>query len=401
MRAISPQYATSAVALAILVCACTSDGDAPDGSAGSGATPAANAGAGSGGIGGSTVAGSGGSAGAVGGGGSAGAVIAGSSGASGSGGLAFGGGGAGTAGAGGAVPHAGSGGQAGAVAGTSSVAGTAGAAAGGAGGQAGAAAGSSAAGAGGGPAGGAGTGGASSDGFTLVFRDDFDALDLGRWQLMTHSWDTNLALFSASAVSVQNGLLRIMLTPAPSGTVDDGGAPKSFLGAEVRSRDTVNYGRVRARARLASGSAVVSALVTIYTPWPADDWNELDIECLGQHPSDVQFNAMVYTGPPVTPPATQSVTPTQHPQIVGLGFDPSLDFHEYTIEWTPAGARFVVDGVERHAWTERIERFGLPQNTLLTIWASSSPEWAGPVNSATGQASASYDWVELYSYAEP
>ncbi len=37
-----------------------------------------------------------------------------------------------------------------------------------------------------------GTGG-SGDGFSLLFRDDFDGLDTGRWQLMTHSWAGNLA----------------------------------------------------------------------------------------------------------------------------------------------------------------------------------------------------------------
>jgi beta-glucanase (GH16 family) len=244
-------------------------------------------------------------------------------------------------------------------------------------------------------------GGASADGFELLFRDDFDALDLSRWQLMTHSWDTNLALFSASAVTVEAGELRAALTAAPSGTVDPGGVAKSFLGAEVRSVQTVNYGRVRARMRFARGSAVVSSLVTIYTPWPADNWNELDIECLGKDPTHTQFNAMVYTGPPVTPPATTSVTPTQEPKLVDLGFDPAADFHVYTIEWTPAGARFLVDDTVRHTWSTRIELMGLPQNVLMTIWASSSVDWAGPVNETTGQAAAVYDWLELYRYAAP
>jgi endo-1,3-1,4-beta-glycanase ExoK len=245
----------------------------------------------------------------------------------------------------------------------------------------------------------AGTAGA--DGFTLLFRDDFDALDLARWQLMTHSWEGNLALFSASAVTVDAGELRVALTAAPPGTADSGGAAKSFLGAEVRSVQTVNYGRVRARMRFARGSAVVSSLVTIYTPWPADNWNELDIECLGKDPAHTQFNAMVYTGPPVTPPVTTPVTPTQEPQLVDLGFDPSADFHVYAIEWTPAGARFLVDEVVRHTWNTRIELMGLPQNVLMTIWASSSVDWAGPVNETTGQAVAVYDWLELYEYASP
>jgi beta-glucanase (GH16 family) len=218
---------------------------------------------------------------------------------------------------------------------------------------------------------------------------------------MTHSWESNIALFSASTVSAEGGELRLALLPAPAGTTDSGGAAKSFLGAEVRSLDTISYGRVRARVRLARGSAVVSSLVTIYTPWPADNWNELDIECLGKDPSEVQFNAMVYTGPPVTPPVSTSVVPTQEPTLVSLGFDTSHDFHVYEIEWTPAGARFVVDDALLHTWDTHIGLLGLPQNVLMTIWASSAADWAGPVGDDTGQAVAVYDWLELYRFDVP
>ena len=317
------------------------------------------------------------------------------------------GGGAGTAGdAGAGGTGSSTGGDAGASAGTGGSP-PMGGMAGSEGGSSGAGAGGSVAGALAGGTGGSGgaTGGAAgavgADGFTLLFRDDFDALDLARWQVMTHSWDSNLALFSASAVSVDAGELRVALMAAPPGTVDSGGVAKPFLGAEVRSLQTVNYGRVRARMRFARGSAVVSSLVTIYTPWPADNWNELDIECLGKDPAHTQFNAMVYTGPPVTPPVTTSVTPTQEPELVDLGFDPSADFHVYEIEWTPAGARFLVDGAVRHTWNTHIELMGLPQNVLMTIWASSSADWAGPVNETTDQAVAVYDWLELYQYASP
>lgn len=266
------------------------------------------------------------------------------------------------------------------------------------GGSAGEATAGAAAGGAGGAVGGAGSAPGDDDDFELLFRDDFDSLDTARWQLMTHSWESNLALFSSESVSVADGEMTLTLLEAPEGTVDDTGASKPYLGAEVRSVQTVEYGRVRARARLARGSAVVSSLVTIYTPWPADDWNELDIEFLGAEPTHVQFNAMVYTGAPQTPPVTTSVTPTQYPTLVDLGVDASLDFHEWTIEWTPESARFYVDGVLRHTWTERIDSMGLPQNVLLTIWASSSPDWAGPVNADTAGASAVYDWVEVYEY---
>jgi endo-1,3-1,4-beta-glycanase ExoK len=138
--------------------------------------------------------------------------------------------------------------------------------------------------------------------FSLLFRDDFEQLDLTRWQLMTHSWDSNLALFSDETATIEDGQLVISLLRAPEGTVDASNNPKPYLGAEVRSSDTLTYGRVRARMKFAQGSAVVSSLVTIYTPWPADDWNELDIECLGSAPARLQLNTMVYTGAPPAPP---------------------------------------------------------------------------------------------------
>ena len=214
---------------------------------------------------------------------------------------------------------------------------------------------------------------------------------------MTHSWDGNLAVFSDESVTVADGQLSITLLEAPEGTTDDTGAEKMFLGAEVRSKDTITYGRVRARAKLAQGSAVVSSLVTIYTPWPADNWNELDIELLGKDPSEVQFNAMVYTG--ALPAPTTPVSPTQDPTLYDLGFDSSADFHEYTIEWTPAAAKYFVDGELAHTWDDRIELMTLPQNILLTIWASDSAAWAGAVDETTTGASAVYDWIEVYTYS--
>lgn len=239
----------------------------------------------------------------------------------------------------------------------------------------------------------------SDENFELVFRDDFDSLDATRWQLMTHSWPGNLAHFSPTAVKVENGEMTISLLAAPEGTMSDGGL-KPYLGAEVRSKDAITYGRVRARAKFAKGSAVVSSLVTIYTPWPADNWNELDIECLGQAPDEVQYNAMVYTGPELTPPVTTSVRPTQDPLKKPLGFDASEEFHEYTIEWTPAGATFSVDGAVQRRWTKNIDLMTLPQNVLLTIWASDSPAWAGAVGADTEGAHAVYDWIEVSQWNE-
>jgi endo-1,3-1,4-beta-glycanase ExoK len=247
------------------------------------------------------------------------------------------------------------------------------------------------------PAGGAATGGPSASEFELAWQDDFDTFDATRWQLMTHSWDTNLAQFSTANVRVENGIAALQLTPEPSD------ATKPFRGVEMRSIQTLTYGRVEARAKLAKGSGVVSSLVLIYTPWPADNWNELDIEYLGRYADRAQFNSMVYLGPPTTPPVAQSVTPTQYPQLAPLGFDPAADFHVYAMDWTPSQARFSIDAQVVHTWDTEIERLKLPMNILLTIWASSAADWAGPIQASTAPVAAEYDWLKVYRYtgAEP
>ena len=246
---------------------------------------------------------------------------------------------------------------------------------------------------------GAGTGGTGGPAatvttgtFALAWEDNFDAFDATRWQLMTHTWDGNLAQFSTANTTFENGVAKLLLTAEPADTV------KPFRGVEMRSKATVTYGKIEARMKLAKGSGVVSSLVTIYTPWPADDWNELDIEYLGQYPDRVQFNEMIYTGAPTKPPVAQSVSPTQFPMVVALDFDPSADFHDYTIEWTPAAATFSVDGAVKHTWSAQIARLKLPQNILLTIWASSASGWAGPIQGDSAPTSAQYDWIRVYDW---
>ncbi len=239
-----------------------------------------------------------------------------------------------------------------------------------------------------------GTGGTSAAGsvatghFELAWEDPFDTVDLQRWQLMTHSWDGNLAQFTAENATASDGVLTLSLT-----AVDD--PDKPFRGVEMRSRETLIYGKVEASMRFAAGSAVVSSLVLIYTPWPPDDWNELDIEFLGKNTDRVQFNHMINI-----PPADPATGHLQYPELVTLEFNPADDFHTYAIEWVPGEARFLVDGAVLHSTTEEMVRMVLPQNILLTIWASDSSGWAGPVDETTVPASATYDWVRVYRYVE-
>jgi len=238
------------------------------------------------------------------------------------------------------------------------------------------------------------TDGGATDGpepFTLAWKDDFDTLDLSAWQLQTFTFGGNLAQFSTQNAAVANGILTISLTPNPSSTTEP------YNGVEMRSAKTLTYGKVSTRMRFATGSGVVSGLVLFYTPYPNCNWNEIDIEHLGDSSTTSQLNAQVYLGTPVAG-CTTSVSPTQDPQIVNLGVDAEADFHQYDIEWTPAGVKYFVDGTLLRTWTTHADLLTLPETILLTIWASSAASWAGPLTSTSSPTSADVDWIKVYSW---
>ena len=83
-----------------------------------------------------------------------------------------------------------------------------------------------------------------------------------------------------------------------------------------------------------------------------------------------------------------------------MGFDATAEFHTYAIEWVPGAVRFFVDGGLLHTATEEMSRMVLPQNILLTIWASDSASWAGATNAATAPTTVQYDWVRVCRYVE-
>ena len=239
-----------------------------------------------------------------------------------------------------------------------------------------------------------GSSGSATDGpepFTLAWQDDFDTLDLSAWQLQTFTFGGNLAQFSTQNAAVANGILTINLTPNPSSTAEP------YNGVEMRSAKTLTYGKVSTRMRFATGSGVVSGLVLFYTPYPNCNWNEIDIEHLGDSATTSQLNAQVYLGTPVAG-CTTSVSPTQDPQIVNLGVDAEADFHQYDIEWTPAGVKYFVDGMLLRTWTTHADLLNLPETILLTIWASSAASWAGPLTSTSAPTSADVDWIRVYSW---
>lgn len=231
----------------------------------------------------------------------------------------------------------------------------------------------------------------AADPFVLSWQDDFNTLDASAWQLENFTYAGNEAQFTPQNATVANGILTISLTSNPNSTTEP------YWGVEMRSAKTLTYGKVSARMRFAAGSGVVSGLVLFYTPYPNCNWNEIDIEHLGDSSNTSQLNCQVYLGTPVTN-CTASVSPTQDPEVVDLGIDAETDFHQYDIEWTPAGVSTFIDGRLLRTWTAHADLLDLPETVLFTIWASSAASWAGALTSTSAPTSADIDWIKVYSW---
>jgi len=160
---------------------------------------------------------------------------------------------------------------------------------------------------------------------------------------------------------------------------------KNYRGAEYRTIESFLYGRFEVRYKASLGSGHTSTFFTYNDIDPLDQWNEIDIEIINRYPNDIQFN---------------TITPKQgnnHESHQILNFNPALDFHTYTIEWTPDYVAWFADSVEVYRQTgEHISTLIRPQKLMMNIW---NPAWENWVGSWYDQALPKFAFYDYVSYA--
>jgi beta-glucanase (GH16 family) len=231
---------------------------------------------------------------------------------------------------------------------------------------------------------GAGAGGSpvTAPQFKLLWRDEFDNFDTGRWQKANHDFPENAAQFTPDNAVVEGGFLKLRITNTPNNG-------HAYSAAEVYTNDSFTFGRFEARIRFAPGSGIVSSLFT-YRDDANHGWNEIDIENLGYITDGVQYNL-------ISSPLGGGAL-TYQPKVVPTGFSPTADFHDYAIEWTPVDIRFYVD--EKLAWRDVQTRINQACRLRMNIWPTNNAKttFAGPLDPSKIPAEAQYDWVAVYAY---
>lgn len=134
-------------------------------------------------------------------------------------------------------------------------------------------------------------------GMHLAFRDEFDRLDLTKWNDMDSTYlDTNGVenVFRAANVRVSGGALHLLARREANGTVTSGLVMTGrAVGGRVTFKGTGGFIEVRARFPAAAGAWPAIWLNSpgdgSVPPWPA--YGEIDIaEFYGDHPGVVESN---------------------------------------------------------------------------------------------------------------
>ena len=121
---------------------------------------------------------------------------------------------------------------------------------------------------------------------------------------------------------------------------------KPFSLAEIRSKQSVGYGRYEAVMQIGKGAGLVSGFFTYTGPHAGNPHDEIDIEFLGKDPSKIQFNYW-HKGK------------RGKYATFDLPFDASAAPHLYAFEWLPDRITWYVDGVAYYS-TEPDDAF-IPQ----------------------------------------
>ncbi|GAA5949752.1 hypothetical protein JCM3765_007676 [Sporobolomyces pararoseus] len=140
--------------------------------------------------------------------------------------------------------------------------------------------------------------------------------------------------------------------------------------SQIQSLDRFTFGTLETFAKATPTKGVCQGIF-----FYDDDNHEVDIELLSDYYEtgylDQISPGVQFTNQPLIPfePSTTEGLP--------FGFDPTADFHNYTIKWTPTETEFFVDGIFKTSLSENVP--ATPAFIIYNNWSNGNPGWSsGP-----------------------
>jgi beta-glucanase (GH16 family) len=195
----------------------------------------------------------------------------------------------------------------------------------------------------------------------------------------------NLAAFTREGLIQDAEGAHLLLSKTTAGN-------RPYRSGAFASKRSFGHGRFEAEIKAARGSGFVTGFF-LHRAFPRQ---EIDVEITGDAPRHMLVN--VYFNPGDDRAAAEYGY-RGSPCRVDLGFDVTLDFHLYTIDWRPGFISWSVDGKPVH------ERVGwdptpiphLPMRLHANLWVPRSEELAGPIDESALPSTATFRNISIWT----
>jgi len=216
----------------------------------------------------------------------------------------------------------------------------------------------------------------SDEATNYLINDSLNSQDVSVWQVSS-GWSNGTPFLngwcSESILNDDNGL-NISLEARPC-------SGEAYASGEYRTKEFLGYGRVEVEMKAAKGTGVVSSLFFYTGVSDGNAHEEIDIEILGVNPNRMQVNYW----------SEEFGVEKEHPTFVELGFNASLGYHLYAIEWRENSIQWYVDNVLLHS--EDGSKGKLPMLNMrifMNLWVCNAKTWCGIFDETILPAQAKY-----------
>jgi endo-1,3-1,4-beta-glycanase ExoK len=217
-------------------------------------------------------------------------------------------------------------------------------------------------------------------GQAAAFVEEFDRLDRERW-FVSDGWrngDHQSCDWSADAVTVADGVLRLRLGPSDGGTLQC---------AEIQSEPRQSFGTYEARLRIPFAAGVNANLFTFIGPPQGLPHGEIDFEFIARDGPTLQTNTFV-----------DGRGGREQLHTVS----PPDGWHDVALVWEPGRIRWFLDGVLIREATDLAVPGDEPQKLYLSLWSTATlTGWLGPLTHDFAAAGPLVMEVDRVAYTPP
>jgi GR25 family glycosyltransferase involved in LPS biosynthesis len=195
----------------------------------------------------------------------------------------------------------------------------------------------------------------------------------------------NLAAFAREGLVHDTDGAQLVLSKIANGN-------RPYRSGAFASVRAFGHGRFEAEIRAARGSGLVTGFF-LHRDSPRQ---EIDVELTGDDPHSMLVN--VYFNPG-DDGAAMEFGYRGSPCRIDLGFDATLDFHLYAIDWRPGCISWSVDGraVHERAGWDPTPIPHLPMRLHANLWAPRSEELAGRIDESALPSTATFRNVSIWT----